>query len=89
MYSSGENMGNFVIGWHPLDSQKRTYHQVLYESWHEAERIRVSLQRDQPGYVFFVDVATDTKACIECKGTGFDEIGEACGACHGVGRIKA
>lgn len=78
----------YCIGWHPLDSQKRTYHNVLYDSWHEAEEVAAGMRQDQPGMVFFVDTANVTKRCDCCDGTGLESVHDACSHCHGKGRVR-
>ena len=79
----------FCIGWHPVDSQKRTYYPVLYDSWHEAEQIAIGLRSDAINFVFFVEAVTNIKDCDGCTGTGKDEDKDHCGHCHGRGKIRA
>lgn len=83
----------YCIGWHPVDSQKKTYYEALYDSWHEAEAAAASLRVDT-SYVFFVEAATITKKCPRCNGTGIDLSGDTginseCGHCHGKGRVRS
>lgn len=78
----------FCIGWHPVDSQKKTYYQALYDSWHEAEASAAGMRKDQPGTVFFVEAATVTRKCGRCNGTGLESIHDACTHCHGKGRVR-
>lgn len=79
----------YCIGWHPVDSQKRTYYGALYDERQDAERLCRNMQKSSPEYVYFVDVATNTRTCTYCNGTGKDEDCEWCGHCHGKGKVRA
>lgn len=79
----------YCIGWHPVDSQKRTYYEALFDERSDAESIARDMQRTDPAHVFFVDVATEVKDCPHCKGTGNDpDDNEECAYCHGKGRVR-
>ena len=87
-FQRGLRNREFCIGWHPIDSQHKTYHEPLYDSWHEAEEIASELRKSDPSVVVFVEAALITKKCQHCN-HGIDEDGDACGFCHGKGRIRA
>src|SRR5690554_8021548 len=57
----------FCIGWHPVDSQKKTYYDALWDTWHEANTIAGNMQKDHPETVFFVEAVTVTKNCPRCN----------------------
>ena len=81
----------FCIGWHPIDSQKKTYYQPLYDSWHEAnEAAKYLAKNGDPSYVYFVEAVAiaDTRTCGYCN-RGKDEDDDTCGMCHGKGRVRA
>ena len=80
----------FCIGWCQVDSQEKIYYQALFVDWHEANRIACGSV--QPGYIPFVEAATNTVACPRCNGTGTaDVVGNwyACTHCHGRGKVRA
>lgn len=79
----------FCIGWHPVDSQKKTYYQAIYDSWHEANETAHVMAGDHPEVVVFVEAVIDTKKCDKCNGAGFDDDNDPCAHCHGKGRVRA
>jgi hypothetical protein len=81
----------FCIGWRLEGSQEKIYYEALFDSWHEANTIACGSA--QPGYIPFVETATETKICPRCNGVGKIVLGDydadICTHCHGKGRVRA